>query len=167
MKSIGKNKIYMWLIAILMLANTLTIFIYWGGRIKEMKENSPKEFLVKELKFDDNQKKQFFALAKEHNENAQIIRRKIKQSKDDFFHLLKDPNATDSIEKFAAQKVSKNIEELDLYTFDHFKKVRALCNEEQKEKFDKIISQITSAVSNQIRPSMKPDIDREPADPKH
>ena len=52
--------------------------------------------------------------------------------------------------------VSLNMQELDLYTFDHFKKVRALCNAAQKISFDELIHQIIGAVNNPNQPQMHP-----------
>jgi cytoskeletal protein RodZ len=156
MKNIVKNKLFTWVIVLLVLANILTLGFYWAGRIHLMKEGSPKEFLASQLNFDENQKKQYFDLAEEHHENAQKIREKIKLSKDALFDLLKQPNVSDSTERAAAKTVGINLEELDLYTLKHFKKVRALCNQEQKEKFDAIIHQITGAVNDQPRPPIHP-----------
>jgi Spy/CpxP family protein refolding chaperone len=156
MKNIVKNKLVLWVIGILVLANLVTLVIFWAGRMHPMSSGSPREFLAEKLNFDENQKKQYFDLAKEHHENAQIIREKIKESKDAFFDLIKEPNVSDSTEKAAARKVSLNLEELDLYTLGHFKKVRAICNPEQKKSFDEIIHQITGAVSDQNnRPPMQ------------
>lgn len=156
MKNIVKNKLVLWVIGLLVLANLVTLVIFWAGRLHQMKAGTPKEFLAAKLNFDENQKMQYFDLAKEHHENAQIIRAKIKESKEEFFDLLKQPNVSDSTEKAAARKVSLNLEELDRYTLDHFKKVRALCNPEQKKLFDEIIHQITGAVSDQNnRPHMR------------
>jgi hypothetical protein len=156
MKNIVKNKLFTWVIVLLVLANILTLGFYWAGRIHLMKEGSPKEFLASQLNFDEIQKKQYFDLAEEHHENAQKIREKIKLSKDALFDLLKQPNVSDSTERAAAKTVGINLEELDLYTLKHFKKVRALCNQEQKEKFDAIIHQITGAVNDQPRPPIHP-----------
>jgi hypothetical protein len=156
MKNIVKNKLFTWVIALLVFANLVTIVFYWTGRLHQMNEGSPKEFLASQLKFDEQQKMQYFDLAQEHHENAQKIREKIKISKDAFFDLLKQSNVTDSAQRAAARNVSLNMEELDLYTLEHFKKVRALCNQEQKEKFDAIIHQITGAVTDQPRPPSHP-----------
>lgn len=155
MKNIVKNKLVLWVIAVLVLANLVTLVLFWAGRMRPMREGSPRAFLAAKLHFDENQKKQYFDLAEEHHENAQMIRAKIKESKDAFFDLLKQPNVSDSTEKAAARKVSFNLEELDLYTLDHFKKVRALCNPEQKKLFDELIHQITGAVSEQNRPPLQ------------
>jgi alpha-N-acetylglucosamine transferase len=156
MKNIIKNKLIVWIVGILVLANLVTLVIFWAGRIHQMKEGSPRDFLAAKLNFSEDQKKQFFDLTKEHHENSQKIREKIKESKDAFFDLLKKPNVSDSTKKAAAMTVSLNIQELDLYTFDHFKKVRALCNAVQKISFDELIHQIIGAVNNPNQPQMHP-----------
>jgi hypothetical protein len=156
MKNIVKNKLFTWVILLLVLANLVTIVFYWAGRLHQMTEGSPREFLVRQLKFDEHQKKQYFDLAQEHHENAQKIREKIKISKDALFDLIKQSNVSDSTQRATARNVSLNLEELDLYTLEHFKKVRALCNQEQKEKFDAIIHQITGTVSESAGPPSHP-----------
>ncbi len=156
MKNMVKNKLFIWAIVLLVLANMVTLGFFWTGRMRQMKEGSPKEFLAAKLKFNEYQKKQFFDLAQEHHENAQKIREKIKFSKDAFFDLLKQDNVSDSAKRATARVVSLNLEELDLYTLEHFKKVRALCNQDQKEIFDSVIHQITGAVNEPSRPNMPP-----------
>lgn len=132
-----------------MIANVTTLIFYWGNRILQAKNNSPREFLVKELHFDKQQKDIFFKLAKEHNEASKPLRKQIKEAKHNFFNLLKDPNASDSTINVTAHMVSVSIESLDKLTFDHFKKVRAICTKEQKPKFDEIIHKMVNAVTNQ------------------
>jgi protein CpxP len=151
-----KNKLVTWAIILLVIANIVTLGFFWAGRIQHMKEGSPKEFLAEKLKLDENQKKQYFDLAKEHHENAQKIREKIKISKDAFFDLLQKENISDSTKTAAAREVSLHLEELDLCTLEHFKKVRALCNREQKEIFNTVIHQIIGAVNEPSRPNLRP-----------
>ncbi len=156
MKNMVKNKWIFWIIGLLVFANLVALVIFFAGSFHEAKQGSPKEFLATKLNFTEQQKRAYFNLAQEHHENAQKIREKIKESKDAFFDLLKESNVPDSTLKAAARKVSVNMEELDLYTFEHFKKVRALCNPEQKKQFDELIHQITGAVSDQSRPQNRP-----------
>jgi len=148
MKNIIKIKITTWFIALLILANIATLIFYWIGHIKEQKDNSPREFLSKKLNFTDIQKDLYFDLAKEHNESAKKIREEIMVAKDSFFDLLKSDNTIDSSRNIAALKVSESIQALDILTFEHFKKVRALCTTEQKPKFDELIQKMVHAVNS-------------------
>ena len=87
-------------------------------------------------------------MAKEHNQSAEKIRERIIIDKDNFFKLLKSNSIIDSSRNNAAWQVSLSIQSLDILTFEHFKKVRALCTEEQKPKFDDLIQQMVNSVNS-------------------
>ena len=150
MKNLLNSKIVSWLIALLVVANITTLAFFWIGHFKNQKENSPKEFLSKNLNFSKSQKNAYFILAKEHNESAKIIRDQIKNDKESLFQLLKSDTINDSVRNDKALKVSMSIQALDILTFEHFRKVRAICTEEQKPQFDELIKKMVNAV-NQIQ----------------
>jgi Spy/CpxP family protein refolding chaperone len=150
MKNLLNSKIVSWLIALLVVANITTLAFFWIGHFKNQKENSPKEFLSKNLNFSKSQKNAYFILAKEHNESAKIIREQIKNDKESLFQLLKSDTINDSVRNDKALKVSMSIQALDILTFEHFRKVRAICTEEQKPQFDELIQKMVNAV-NQIQ----------------
>lgn len=152
-----KNKLLTWLVVLLVIANAVTITMFWLGRAKHppQPKGSPQEFLVKELKMDSSQQKRFDLLRKEHQEAAEIIREKIKTAKESFFDLLKQANVTDSTKQAAAKAISNNTEELDILTWNHFQKLRALCTTEQQKKFDEIIQEV-SRMMGQPRPPVGP-----------
>ena len=161
MKNLLNNKIASWLIGLLILANIATLTFFWIGHFNNQRDNSPKEFLAKKLNFNEDQKTAYFKLAKEHNEAAKIIREKVKVDKDSFFQLLKSDTIIDSARNNAAAQVSVSIQSLDILTFEHFKKVRALCNVEQKPKFDELVQRMVNSVNSPqkgIRPSIKEDM---------
>ena len=147
MKNILNNKFIAWLVAILIIANLATLIFFWLGHIRNQRDNSPKEFLAKKLNFSDNQKNTYFKLAEEHNEAAKIIRDQIKFDKENLFKLLKSDTVNDSVRNNAAAQVSSSIQSLDILTFEHFKKVRAICTKEQKQKFDEIIQKMVNSVN--------------------
>jgi Spy/CpxP family protein refolding chaperone len=158
MKNILNNKIVGWLIGLLILANIATLTFFWIGHLKNQRNHSPKEFLAKSLHFSETQKNAYFELAKDHNESANKIREQIKINKEELFQLLKSEKIDDSIKKNAALKISISIQALDMLTFEHFKKVRALCTEEQKPKFDELIQKMVNSVNNtqkEIKPYIK------------
>ena len=147
MKNLLNSKIVSWLIALLVVANITTLAFFWIGHFKNQKENSPKEFLSKNLNFSKSQKNAYFILAKEHNESAKIIRDQIKNDKESLFQLLKSDTINDSVRNDKALKVSMSIQALDILTFEHFRKVRAICTEEQKPQFDELIQKMVNAVN--------------------
>ncbi|HLO83101.1 MAG TPA: Spy/CpxP family protein refolding chaperone [Chitinophagaceae bacterium] len=154
MATIMTNRLFTWLLGILLLANAVTLVVFWIDRTRP--ENGPRAgaqgFLVQQLNFNDQQQQQFEALAKDHRAKAQEIRPKIKEAKDAMFELVKQPGVSDSIKQAAAAKVSGYIMQLDLYTLEHFQKIRAICNPEQQKKFDQILNQLTMMIGNQRPP---------------
>ncbi len=158
MKNILNNKIAAWLIGLLILANIATLTFFWIGHLKNQRDNSPKNFLAKSLHFSESQKNAYFELAKNHNENANKIREQIKIDKENLFQLLKTDQIVDSVKNNATLKISLSLQALDMLTFEHFKKVRALCTEEQKPKFDELIQKMVNSVNNPqkgIKPNIK------------
>jgi protein CpxP len=156
MKNILNNKIVAWLIGMLILANIATLTFFWIGHLKNQKDHSPREFLAKGLNFSDSQKNAYFDLAKNHNESANKIREQIKIDKENLFKLLKTDQIVDTVKNNAALKVSLSIQSLDILTFDHFKKVRALCTEKQKPKFDKLIQKMVNSINKTQKGYPKP-----------
>lgn len=151
MQTILQNRFYSGLIAFLMIANAGTLVFFWAGHFKNQSEHSPKEFLAKQLNFTQVQRTSYFDLAKEHNEEANKIREAIKIDKDNLFRLLKSERVSDIARDSAALKVSSSLQALDILTFEHFKKVRALCTEEQKPQFDELIQKMVNLVNNPQR----------------
>ena len=159
MNYVAKNKVLTWLVVLLMLFNTASIAMFWLGRTKprraseetEQPRGKPQDFLVKELNLDTVQQVQLEILTNEHRVAIKEFHEAIKDAKQNFFNLLKEQNTPDSIKQTAAAGISRITEKIDLLTFAHFKKVRALCNVEQQKKFDKIIQQIIEMMGEQRR----------------
>jgi hypothetical protein len=142
------NNTKWWAIAVILLIvlNTATLTIFWIER-KSNNHLSPKHenkgaaasYLIKELAFDSMQQLQYNQLIQEHRQRTRQIRREVRNAKDAFFELLIDSSITDDIVRTAALRVSNIEQQLDILTYNHFKKVRTICNTEQKKKFDSII----------------------------
>ena len=83
------------------------------------------------------------------------FRKESRDAKDSLFNLLKTSTTNDAL----VQETLKNIGEKEIaiqqHLFEHFKKVRALCNEEQKKKFDLVIQEAMRMIANQ-RPQGPP-----------
>lgn len=151
-----KNKLLIGLLVLLLLANIVTIAFFWLGRPKHPAPGfaqSPATYLVKELNLNSTQEQQFMELVKEHQQHAEALRQQIKAAKDKFFKLLQQPSVSDSEKIRAVKSISSITEQLDLVTFDHFKKVRAICNPQQQQKFDSIIQEVLQMVG---RPRLGP-----------
>ena len=100
------------------------------------------EFLSKELGFDSVQKQKLMLLKQDHQQKIQELRKKNKEVKEALFDLLRNADTPDSaIEKAAQASVVYEVQ-TEILTFKHFQKIRSLCNEQQKQKFDAVIQQV-------------------------
>jgi len=154
----SKNKLLVWLVVLLLLANAATITMFWLGRVKHSPPpgTEAKDFLVKELDLDSTQQIRFAALRKEHRTAVDSLREKVKEAKNHLFDLVKDTAATDAMKQDAAAAVSRITEQIDLYTVEHFQKVRAICNPAQQKRFDEILRQVTTMMAPPRPPGPPP-----------
>jgi hypothetical protein len=155
MDQVSKNKLLTWLVLLLIVANAITITMFWVNKKQHPPANpAPNEFLIKELKLDKSQQEKLDLLVKEHRGQVESIRGKLKQAKDKLFSMVKAPETSDSVKHVAAADISKLTEEIDLFTLAHFQKVRNICNPEQQKKFDEIIGEVTAMMAP--RPPQRP-----------
>lgn len=159
MENTTKNKLLTWLVVLLLVVNAASIIMFWMGKEKtaspwqeQQQREKPAEFLIRELQLDAKQQKQLEVLRAEHRDAAVVLRKQLRERKEMFFALIKEPGITDSMKLAAAKPVSNITEKLDLLALDHFIKVRAICNEKQQNKFDKIIEQVTEMISKAGEP---------------
>lgn len=145
------KKFYTVLIIILLLANMVTIGIFWikRGQNSLQFKGRPAQFIIKELKLNPNQQEKYLDMVREHQNGSKPIKDEIRAAKEHFFDLLKKPNASDAEKQTAAKKVSVLTEKLDLFTFDHFASLRAICTPAQQQKFDEIITAVIEKMGSQ------------------
>jgi periplasmic protein CpxP/Spy len=146
MNSKTRNKILIGVVVLLLLGNAATIAVFWMGKSKPAAspKGTPKEFLIKELNLDSIQQQKLEILMLKHREEAPMLRKEIRQAKKAFFNLLKQPGTSDTTIQAAEKSVIFRIEQLDLFTFNHFQQIRQLCTARQQIKFDAIIEQIAT-----------------------
>jgi len=104
-------------------------------------KNDVFEFLSHELKFDNEQRNQYDQLRREHHSTIQAIEEKSRIIHDRFFSLLQNKSTDSTLVAHLADSISSNQKQIELVTFYHFKKVRAICNPEQQKRFDEVIGE--------------------------
>ena len=161
MNSRTKNRAFLALIILLLIANATSITMFWLDRKHTNKIQQPRgkpdDFLIRELKLDTMQQAKFALLVTEHRTAVNNFHKEVIEAKEHFFDILKHANATD-IEKInAAAAISNVTQQIDLLTLNHFEKVRALCNTAQQKRFDEIIKQVIGMMGEQRRTAGPPD----------
>lgn len=161
MSYFNRNKWVTAAFLLLVALNIATLAAFWV--IRNKKEGPPPgvqggivNFLTRELVLDSAQKLQLEQLIEEHREQVRDVRRNTREAKDSFFALLKEPHIDDNRLAAAARNAVQPDLQMDIYTFRHFQKIRALCTDEQKRKFDAIIQEVLRMNGPAGRPGPPP-----------
>ncbi len=143
MKPVSKQTLLIVLVVILIAMNTgLVAFMWYTQRQQNGPETlSTARFLIRELNFSKEQAGRYMDMQQQFSDGLSPIRQNERRLHDRLFNLM-HADTPDTAEVNALidsmGRIRVNIEAL---TFIHFRQVRALCNTEQKEKFDRIISE--------------------------
>lgn len=155
---LDKVKVLTGLVVVLLLINITTIASIWHMvdferlSLRGQHPQGPKEFIIAKLGLDEEQQKVFEVLRKEHFTEMRTLQHNIRIEKDAMHELLKD-DAPDTAQTFAhISRIMQQEERLERITFEHFRKVRALCNDEQKQHFDVIIDQVMRMIKHSPKP---------------
>src|ERR1051325_3235733 len=132
----------LFLIIIVLLISNLALVAYLVfGRSQGRKPPPPREdfsnYVKKELNFSDEQAAKFQQLITVHFEKLKPIMAEVRKAKDSMFNLMRKPAMpSDSVLQKAAENIAQKQKLQELQSFNHFRQVRELCNDEQKPKFD-------------------------------
>ena len=143
-----KNLLLYILIAFLIVVNGF--FLFTNFRKPHLNDQKgPRDFIVKALKFDENQKKSFELISEEHHQKMRTISKDIKSSKDDLLNRISnetiDVSEIDSLVVLIG-KLEKNKEEELFY---HVRAIREICDDNQKRQFMRIINDARRKDPNQ------------------
>ena len=139
------NKTLVLIIVVLLLTNIAVLgYFLWYKKsdlpLKAEKErNGIAEPLEKEVGFSADQLAQYKLLKDKQRELIRPMYEDMRKSKDSLFQLLATKDATDSAVVNLAGTIGEKQRTLDLLTFSHFKRVRALCKPDQEVKYDSML----------------------------
>ena len=129
-------------IVVLLIINIGTLAFMWKKMPGHGMPPPPQEigrYLMHELKFTDEQVKQYEQLREEHRNSIDHLRRQSRNLHDAFFDLLSaSPVDSSKVNELADSIVSLQ-KQIEISTYYHFQKVRTLCTPEQQQQFDKVI----------------------------
>jgi protein CpxP len=139
------NKTLLLIIAVLVLTNiaVLAYFLWYKKSDLPLKADREKngiaEPLEKEVGFSSDQLAQYKMLKDKQHELIRPMYEGMRRSKDSLFRLLGSRDANDSTVVHLATSIGEQQRALDLETFSHFKRVRALCKPDQEIKYDSML----------------------------
>jgi periplasmic protein CpxP/Spy len=146
----SKNKILLFVVAVLLLTN-IAMLVYFTGIKRPPQRGGRGErqgpvtgFLQNEAGFSKQQMDVFDSLKKEHRLAIKPLFDDLGKSKDDFYQLIGNSAVPDSVLKAAAAEIGKKQVALDLQFFQNFQSIRKICTPEQQIKFDSLMPAIAS-----------------------
>jgi len=149
MEAQSKNKFLYIVIILLLVLNLGTLSYMWYSKLNtpqqfvdRMPPGNGKEFLEEELKFSKDQREKLEQLREEHSQKIRGIKEQERKLKDSFFSNLADANLDSNKVRDNANQIGLFQKEIELATFYHVRKMRELCNDEQKKKFDEVIQDV-------------------------
>ena len=157
-----ENRFWKGSVVLLVLINIFLLVVNFLPPGKEDTHKGPppgaplSDMLIRELDFNEDQVAKFISLRDAHRALMNDSREKQRKIRSAFFAGLKDSSITDSIRNSIHSELTKLIKESDIITFQHFREVRALCDEGQKVKFDRIIEDIIEKIGRPGPPPPPP-----------
>ncbi len=157
-----KNLLLYILLVFLIVVNGFFLFNYIGGSNATESSDRPEHrgpvnFIIKELNFNEDQMFQLEDLNREHHHRMRGIGGEIKQLKEALFNQISDKSLNENIIDSITSLIGEKVKERDIEIFYHLKGIEVLCNDQQKEKFKKIINE---ALHKEGRKQQRPPLGR-------
>ena len=128
------------MIGALLLINLSTLAFFWFAGPPRPK-GGPGKYLVETLQLDEQQQIAYTKIREEHQQKAREYQQESNARNKRLFDLLATP-VVDSVRMFEiADSISIRQKAMELYTFEHFRALRAICRPDQQQKFDSIIGE--------------------------
>lgn len=140
-----------WSVAILVILNIVLLVDNWRSRghsspnhppMHGMGPAGPGQMIIEELKLTPEQISSFEKLKEGHHASMIELQAKGRELRNSYFDLLKQELPDQKMADEYVNAISENQKAIETVTFNHFKEVRHLCNDEQKKHFDEIIGDV-------------------------
>lgn len=161
MKTITRNKWFLFLLGFLFLANIalLLSFFVFGERSGEEKSirsvQSNKGYLAKELQLTKEQDAEFNKMKEEHFKKMKPLWEEIRKTKDSLFRQMNNPAMDDSAISAYTERIAAKNKLADEMMFRHFRELRKHCTPEQQQKFDTLVPQMLTRSGSRGHSSKK------------
>nr|WP_321223084.1 Spy/CpxP family protein refolding chaperone [uncultured Psychroserpens sp.] len=133
-----KNNILYLLLIVLIIMNGFFLFNYLG---KPNHDDSirPRNFIAKQLDFNEAQLKEFEILEAKHHKKMRSLGDNVKSIKDDLFKKITANSVNQAEVDSLITRISNKDFQKEREMFSRLRSIYELCDEEQKEKFSAIL----------------------------
>lgn len=158
-----KSKFLLLIIAVLLLANITSLFIFFNNRKCRHEAKPPVDrkeimtkYLTEELKFDPVQMKTFDSLSAQHKLATDPLFETLREEKEKRLRFLTDNNYSDSALLQAVNRSAEKQKNLDLKMLEHIRNVRSICTDNQKNIFDTGFYKMMKKYRPERKPATQP-----------
>lgn len=145
MSTQAKSKLYLLIIGILLFTNIAMLYFFLNKKCDEKKPGRSndrgammKEFLQKEIGFNEVQLKLYDTLSKQRKEKMKADFEALKTGKEQQFKELGTKGFSDSAINEIVSKSAEKQKIMELQMLNHFAAIRQICTAEQQSKFDSL-----------------------------
>ena len=145
MRKVLNNKVLLFIVAVLLLANIAQLIYSVGMRDKGRwnfndRQRSPVTgFLKNDVGFNTQQMEAYDHLREQHKQKMRSLFQEIRLAKVAFYNLLSDTTVNDTVLNRAASTVGEKQKDLELQTFRNFREIRGLSTAAQLPKYDSLV----------------------------
>ena len=140
------NKLLVFATIALLLINLVLAYFLWNNKKSHDRRGGGKgergDWMVNELKLNDSQKEEHRKIKDAHFAALKPVFDSISSARKSLYSLVKDSSAPDSLRNHYINIIGEQHSLISRYTFDHFQKIRAICNPEQQQKLDSLVQKI-------------------------
>lgn len=137
------NKVLIFFTIALLITNVVLVFFLWKDKKPHSNSKERGSWMANELKFDDKQKEAHKKMKEAHFATLKPVFDSITSYRSNLYGLLKDSVINDSLANYYIKSIGEKNSLISQYTFEHFKRLRAICNPgEQQNKFDSVVQKI-------------------------
>ena len=132
-------------VLLLVLCNIGLILTIW---LKPKQESgpphgeTPRDFVIRSLKFNNDQIAKYDVLVKEHQQAMRQLRQEAMEYRQLLFSNLANENKPTINPDSLARLIASNQQQIEMVTYRHFAQVKLLCTEQQTQEFDEIIGEV-------------------------
>ena len=117
---------------------------------KPGKKEGPKDYIIKQLNFDENQIKEYQKLIFDHRQNIRNYDEKIYRLKGELYGFLNSHSETEKDSLIG--EIAKVQIEVETTHCKHFKDIQSLCKPEQIKAFDALLLDMSDLFSPHRKP---------------
>lgn len=145
MRKVLNNKVLLFIVAVLLLANIAQLIYSVGMRDKGKKNFSDRQrspitgFLKNDIGFNTQQMQAYNRLREQHKQKMRSLFQDIRLAKVAFYNLLSDTTVNDTVLNRAASTIGEKQKALELQTFRNFREIRGFSTAAQLPKYDSLV----------------------------